>query len=133
MKLCINEKELKEYFDGLKRLVRGQPRDPEPGPCPEHSGGAEAIGAIVRNAVHAELFSPEFAQLLRETRSDNCDDPSFGDVLKQFLTQTVELGTEAGSVVGELVEVGEDYAVVLEPIGTTVIIAFNQINSVQAV
>lgn len=124
MKVCINDKELKEYFEGLKRVVWG-PRDPKPGDdegCHPQS---------IREALRAELFSADFAVFLQKNTKGKCE-KSFRDVLEPFLHQSIELGTDAGSIVGVLQALGEDYAEINEPSGSSVLIRFDQINYVQA-
>ncbi|MGG4455604.1 DUF2642 domain-containing protein [Brevibacillus porteri] len=125
MKLIVNEKELKEYFQGLRRLVWGKEQTDE-----GHANDKEE--AILRSSLRKELYADEFAAFLQENHSDlRCD--SFRKVLLRYLHETVELGTDAGSVTGVLDEVGRDYAEIIESGGTRVLIRFAQINSVQEV
>ncbi|WP_429842181.1 DUF2642 domain-containing protein [Brevibacillus sp. FIR094] len=124
MKLIVNEKELKEYFQGLRRLVWGKEQSDE-----EHANDKEEA---IRNSLRKELYADEFAAFLQENHSDLRRD-SFRKVLLRYLHETVELGTDAGSVTGVLDEVGRDYAEIIESGGTRVLIRFAQINSVQEV
>lgn len=60
-------------------------------------------------------------------------EPEIRRVLLRLLDQTVEIGTEAGSVSGIVQEVGTDYVQLLEAGGTRVLIGFAHINFVQTV
>ncbi|MCC8437867.1 DUF2642 domain-containing protein [Brevibacillus sp. M2.1A] len=124
MKIIVNAKELKEYFQGLRRLVWGKDqRDEE-----VEKDKEEAIRCSLRK----ELYAEEFAAFLQENHSDLRQD-SFRKVLLRYLHETVELGTDAGSVTGVLNEVGRDYAEIIESSGTRVLIRFTQINYVHEV
>jgi len=126
MKVSINDKELKEYFEGLKRVIWGA-RDPGQG----DEGGCESDLRAIRVALRKELFSADFAAFLQKYTKGKCKE-SFRDVLERFLNQSIELGTDAGSIVGVLQELGKDYAEINEPSGSSVLIRFDQINYVQA-
>ncbi|TKI54040.1 DUF2642 domain-containing protein [Brevibacillus antibioticus] len=124
MKLIVNEKELKEYFQGLRRLVWGKDQRDEK----VENDKEEAIRCSLRK----ELYAEEFAAFLHENHSDLRQD-SFRKVLLRYLYKTVELGTDAGSVTGILIEVGQDYAEILEPSSSRVLISFKQINYIHEV
>ncbi|MBY0083693.1 MULTISPECIES: DUF2642 domain-containing protein [Brevibacillus] len=124
MKIIVNEKELKEYFQGLRRLVWGKDQRDE-----EVENEKEEA---VRCSLRKELYAEEFAAFLQENHSDLRQD-SFRKVLLRYLHETVELGTDAGSVTGVLNEVGRDYAEIIESSGTRVLIRFTQINYVHEV
>lgn len=124
MKIIVNEKELKEYFRGLRGLIWGKAQIDEE----VETDKEEAVRCSLRK----ELYAEEFAAFLQENHSDLQRD-SFRKVLLRYLHETVELGTDAGSVTGVLNEVGRDYAEIIESGGTRVLIRFTQINYVQAV
>ncbi|EJL32901.1 hypothetical protein [Brevibacillus sp. BC25] len=124
MKLIVNEKELKEYFQGLRRLVWGKEQTDE--------GSGNDKEDAIRSSLRKELYAEEFAAFLQENHS-NLQRDSFRKVLLRYLHETVELGTDAGSVTGVLDEVGRDYAEIIESSGTRVLIRFTQINYVHAV
>lgn len=124
MKIIVNEKELKEYFRGLRGLIWGKDQIDEE----VETDKEEAVRCSLRK----ELYAEEFAAFLQENHSDLQRD-SFRKVLLRYLHETVELGTDAGSVTGVLNEVGRDYAEIIESGGTRVLIRFTQINYVQAV
>ncbi|UED76411.1 DUF2642 domain-containing protein [Brevibacillus sp. DP1.3A] len=124
MKLIVNEKELKEYFQGLRRLVWGKEQTDE--------GCGNDKEDAIRSSLRKELYTEEFAAFLQENHS-NLQSDSFRKVLLRYLHETVELGTDAGSVTGVLDEVGRDYAEIIESSGTRVLIRFTQINYVHAV
>ncbi|MCM3142605.1 DUF2642 domain-containing protein [Brevibacillus sp. MER 51] len=125
MKIIVNEKELKEYFQGLRRLVWGKDQRDE-----EVENEKEEA---VRCSLRKELYAEEFAAFLQENHSDLLRQDSFRKVLLRYLHETVELGTDAGSVTGVLNEVGRDYAEIIESSGTRVLIRFTQINYVHEV
>ncbi|WP_409175281.1 DUF2642 domain-containing protein [Brevibacillus fortis] len=124
MKLIVNEKELKEYFRGLCSLIWGKDQRDE-----EVENDKEEA---VRCSPRKELSAEELAAFLQENHSDLLHN-SFRKVLLRYLHETVELGTDAGSVTGVLNEVGWDYAEIIEPSGTRVLIRFAQINYVHEV
>ncbi|MED1914667.1 DUF2642 domain-containing protein [Bacillus thuringiensis] len=124
MKLIVNEKELKEYFQGLRRLVWGKEQTDE--------GCGNDKEDAIQSSLRKELYTEEFAAFLQENHS-NLQSDSFRKVLLRYLHETVELGTDAGSVTGVLDEVGRDYAEIIESSGTRVLIRFTQINYVHAV
>ncbi|GEC92884.1 DUF2642 domain-containing protein [Brevibacillus brevis] len=124
MKLIVNEQELKEYFRGLRSLVWGKEQTDE--------GLGNDKEEAIRSSLRKELYAEEFAAFLQESHSDLHSD-SFRKVLLRYLHETVELGTDAGSVTGVLNEVGRDYAEIIEPSGTRVLIRFAQINYVHEV
>lgn len=97
MKIIATEREIKEYFEGLRKLLWG--------------GGKST--------------APQ--------NDDSCqeEEPAFRKVLIRYLNQSIEAGTDAGILAGVLQEVGTDYALIMEPSGTRVVIRFTQINYVQ--
>lgn len=124
MKLIVNEKELREYFQGLRRLLLSRgPRDAE-----EHDHENEQA---IRCSLRKELYAEEFAAFLQKNHGEPKRD-SFRKVLLRYLHEEVELGTDGGSVAGVLREVGRDYAEIIESGGTRVLIRFAQINYVHA-
>ncbi|OUQ85261.1 DUF2642 domain-containing protein [Brevibacillus brevis] len=126
MKIIVNEKELKEYFQGLRRLVWGRDQRDEK----VEKDKEEAVRCSLRK----ELYAEEFAAFLQENHSDLLlRQESFRKVLLRYLHETVELGTDAGSVTGVLNEVGRDYAEIIESGGSRVLIRFTQINYVHEV
>lgn len=124
MKLIVNEKELKEYFRGLRGLIWGKDQRDE-----EVENDKEEA---VRCSLRKELYEEEFAAFLQENHS-NLQQDSFRKVLLRYLYKTVELGTDAGSVTGILMEVGRDYVEILEPSSSRVLISFKQINFIHEV
>lgn len=67
-------------------------------------------------------------------KDDNCqeEEPEFRKVMVRYLNQSIEAGTDAGILSGVVQKVGTDYALIVEPSGTRVVIRFTQINYVHA-
>jgi hypothetical protein len=124
MKFIVNERELKEYFDGLARLL--QPYAAKP-------------------SASAPLESPTFLAELRQTiREELTSNANEGQrdvgaynlnklklVFEPYTGKPAELLTPAGTIEGTITKVGGDYLVVREPGGTSVMVPLEQLITFQ--
>ncbi|SDW03404.1 hypothetical protein [Paenibacillus sp. CF384] len=127
MKIIVNVREIKEFFDGLARLLLPNAAQP---PAVE-SGVVDVSNSFIaeiRQAIREELASA----LLEErgnvvTTSLN----KLGRVLEPYAGKSAELLTPAGTVEGTIAKVGDDYLVVREHGGTSVVIPLEQLVTFQ--
>ncbi|GAA4702194.1 DUF2642 domain-containing protein [Brevibacillus fulvus] len=124
MKVYVNDKELREYFAGLAQLLRRSKPDEQP--CEAEAGN----GKTIRHLLREELYSPEFACFLQRALANSCS--PFRQVLRCYLEQEVEIGTNAGAITGLLQKVGQDYVKIEESSGTHVYLPVDKIVSIQA-
>ncbi|AZN41201.1 hypothetical protein [Paenibacillus albus] len=139
MKIIVNEKELKEYFDGLARLLTR----PKAVPPPEVSEPAPAAmaPAMAMEPLDATTFIAELRQAIREelasienTGQREVTAPSLNKLMQVFEPYTgkpAELSTPAGTVEGTITKVGDDYLVMREHGGMSVIVPIEQLVAFQ--
>ncbi|WP_336773470.1 hypothetical protein [Paenibacillus sp. MMO-58] len=125
MKIIVNEKELKEYFDGLARLL---PHLNAPQPQVSNSFDVSALLAELRQTIREELASLGM-EGHRDAGSYNLN--KLKQVFEPYTSKPAELLTSAGTVEGTITKVGGDFLVVREPGGTMVMVPLEQLVSFQ--
>ncbi|PWW02837.1 hypothetical protein DFQ01_108114 [Paenibacillus cellulosilyticus] len=120
MKIIVNERELKEYFDGLARLLELRTAMSE---APNQQDGSTMLNEL-RQTIREELASIEYeSQRDAGTYSLN----KLKQVFEPYTGKPVELLTPAGTVEGTITKVGSDYLVVREQGGTSVMAPLEQL------
>lgn len=124
MKIIVNEKELKEYFDGLARLL--QPI---------------AVQPTTSNNVDATTLMSELRQTIREELASSSQEGQrdiggyslnkLKQVFEPYTGKPAELLTPAGTVEGTILKVGNDFLVVREHGGTNVMVPLEQLVAFQ--
>ncbi|TCM96512.1 hypothetical protein EV294_105379 [Paenibacillus sp. BK033] len=125
MKIIVNEKELKEYFDGLARLL---PRLNAAQPQRSDSLDATALLAELRQTIREELASFGL-EGQRDAGMSGLN--KLKQVFEPYTSKPAELLTAAGTVEGTISKVGSDFLIVREPGGTMVMVALEQLVSFQ--
>ncbi|SEO04745.1 hypothetical protein [Paenibacillus sp. OV219] len=130
MKIIVNEKELKEYFDGLARLLM-RPKAAQPPvtsePEVEHQDASTLIEEL-RKAIREELASIDNAGH-RDVVAPSLN--KLGQVFEPYTSKPAELSTPAGTVEGIITKVGDDFLVVREHGGMSVIVPLEQLVAFQ--
>ncbi|ACT01814.1 hypothetical protein [Paenibacillus sp. JDR-2] len=125
MKIIVNEKELKEYFDGLARLLPHlntvQPQD-------SSSLDVSELLAELRQTIREELASLGM-EGQREAGMSSLT--KLKQVFEPYTSKPAELLTSAGTVEGTITKVSGDYLVVREPGGSMVMVPLEQLISFQ--
>ncbi|CAM3392346.1 hypothetical protein PALU110988_20120 [Paenibacillus lupini] len=124
MKIIVNEKELKEYFDGLARLL--QPRSAqEPALEPLN---ASTLMTELRQTIREELTLIGLEEQ-RDIGSYSLN--KLKSVFEPYTGKPAELLTPAGTIEGTIAKVGGDYLVVREHGGTSVMVPLEQLVAFQ--
>ncbi|REE89087.1 hypothetical protein A8990_107185 [Paenibacillus taihuensis] len=125
MKIIVNDKELKEYFEGLANLLMR--RNPVQPPAEEPIDSSTLI-AELRQTIREELSTIGLAaQLDAGALGVN----KLGRVFEPYTGKPAELLTPAGTVEGTISKVGGDFLVVREAGGTSVMVPLEQLVSFQ--
>ncbi|GMK40802.1 hypothetical protein PCCS19_38580 [Paenibacillus sp. CCS19] len=124
MKIIVNERELKEYFDGLARLLKpNTSQDPSTEPL----NGSTLI-AELRQTIREELSSSGH-EADRDINSNTLI--KLKQVVEPYTGKQAELSTPAGTVEGTIMKVGSDYLVMREHGGTKVVVPLEQLVAFQ--
>jgi hypothetical protein len=128
MKLKMEKDEFKAFWKGIEELLE-QVRKAA-------GSGTRLTERDVREAVSDVVYSERFANFLREALLPTSRPPveqlAAAARLYQAQGVPVVLVTAAGSVSGRIAEVGDDYVVVREPQGTTVVVNLNNTLAIYA-
>lgn len=124
MKIIVNDKELKEYFDGLANLLLR--RNPVQPPAAE-SIDASKLAVELRQTIREELGLIALAAQQDGAAGLN----KLGRVFEPYEGKPAELLTPAGTVEGTILKIGGDYLVVREAGGTSVMVPLEQLISFQ--
>jgi|GEM_PF-1619930 hypothetical protein len=124
MKIIGNEKELKEYFDGLARLL--QPNAVQP-------PAANLLDASTLMAELRQIIREELAALGPEGQRDTGTYSlnKLKQVFEPYTGKPAELLTPAGTVEGTITKVGGDFLVVREHGGASVMVPLEQLVAFQ--
>ncbi|NBD24834.1 hypothetical protein [Paenibacillus glycinis] len=125
MKIIVNERELKEYFDGLARLL-----PPPNGARPPASDSLDASALIeeLRQSIREEMASIQLAAQ-RDAGAHALN--KLGQIFEPHAGKPAELLTSAGIVEGTIAKVGADYLAVREHGGTSVLVPLDQLVAFQ--
>lgn len=124
MKIIVNERELKEYFDGLARLL--QPIAPQRPTSDPHI--TSTIIAEVRQTIREELMT---FGLEGQRDLDAYSSNKIKQAFEPYTGRPAELLTPAGTVEGTIMKVGDDYLVLREQGGTSVMVPLEQLIAFQ--
>ncbi|GLX70612.1 hypothetical protein [Paenibacillus glycanilyticus] len=118
MKIIVNERELKEYFDGLAKLLQSRSSD---------RFDATALIAELRQSLREELAEA----YLDGQRSGANSFNKLKQVFDPYTGRPAELLTPAGTVEGTIAKVSGEYLIVREHGGTSVMVPLEQLVSFQ--
>ncbi|MCM3628275.1 hypothetical protein M3194_12960 [Paenibacillus glycanilyticus] len=124
MKIVGNERELKEYFDGLARLLQ---------PSAARQAASDTLDVSALIAELRQTIREELALIGAEGQR-NIGSYSLNklkQVFEPYAGKPAELLTPAGTVEGTILKVGSDYLIVREHGGTSVMVPLEQLVSFQ--
>ncbi|QHW31014.1 hypothetical protein GZH47_09215 [Paenibacillus rhizovicinus] len=125
MKFIVNERELKEYFDGLARLFRQ--------PNAAQQTAAEPLNVSVLMEELRQTIREELASIAAEEPRDAgaYSLNKLQQVFEPYTGKPAELLTPAGTVEGTITKVGGDYLIMREHGGTSVMVPLEQMIAFQ--
>lgn len=124
MKIIVNEKELKEYFDGLARLLQQNAAQP-PASDPLD---ASTLLAELRQTIREELT---LIGLEGQRDVGAYSLKKLKQVFEPYTGKPAELLTPAGTVEGTITKVGGDFLVMREHGGSSVMVPLEQLVAFQ--
>ncbi|SFS64757.1 hypothetical protein [Paenibacillus sp. BC26] len=128
MKIIVNVREIKEFFDGLARLLL--PHAAQPAAAESGMLDISALVAEIRQAIREEIASA----LLEEQRDVGASSLNkLGRVFEPYTGKSAELLTPAGTVEGTITKVDGDFLVVREHGGTSVMVPLEQLVTFQLI
>ena len=122
MKISVNEKELREYFEGLAQIMKRVVKDP----FNEDEQQASRLVQALRTAIREELWNESGLYLGHAGPAS-----PLKQSIERYVHRQVELTSFGGTIQGTITEVGENYTEISEPDGTTVLVHLNQVISFQ--
>ncbi|MCM3342851.1 hypothetical protein M3650_30545 [Paenibacillus sp. MER TA 81-3] len=123
MKISVNEKELREYFEGLAQIMKRVVKDP----FNEDEQQASRLVQALRTAIREEMWNDSAPPHSGHGGSVS----PLKQPIERYVHRQVELTSFGGTIQGTITEVGENYTEISEPDGTTVLVHLNQVISFQ--
>ncbi|MBN3526996.1 hypothetical protein [Paenibacillus apiarius] len=123
MRISVNEKELREYFEGLTQIMKQVVKESFSGDEQQ----ASRLIQVLRTAIREEMWNDS-----APAHSGHGGSVSpLKQPIERYVHRQVELTSFGGTIQGTVTEVGEDYAEISEPDGTAVLVHLNQVISFQ--
>jgi len=85
----------------------------------------------IEDGLEDELYSERFANLLRSVLRGEELGNNFREIAEQFLNDDAEVVTNAGTISGVVIEVGDNYLILQETDSTIIIVPFENLISIR--